>query len=421
MIYNELQYKVSTSQLAKLRASITSVEGSNLPEWLEKAQKEAFLSQISELEAEITEFELLKSGNIKFSECSDLSLLPRILIQSRIAKGMSQKDLAEKLDMTTQQVQRYEATDYMGASLSRLIQIADVLEISIKGAWGGQSTDGNSIFSWKNFSTVDWEKFPLKEMVKRGWLELTDQIKPVNAAAKFFEIAAGPQYASALHRKKFNGENKPNEYSLLAWQARVLQKAKVALESGNIAEEFDFQDTWISDLVNLSLEHQAPAKVKDFLASRGVILIIEEHLKGTYLDGAAMIAPSGHPIVALTLRHDRLDNFWFVLFHELGHVFLHLFDSLNMDFFDEENGHQADDIERDADQFALDKLIAPDKWDLCLSRFSPSKDTVLADARSLGIHPSIVAGRIRKERNKYTILSDLVGHGEVKTMLDISL
>ncbi|HIO99599.1 MAG TPA: ImmA/IrrE family metallo-endopeptidase, partial [Marinobacter salarius] len=110
-------------------------------------------------------------------------------------------------------------------------------------------------------------------------------------------------------------------------------------------------------------------------------------------------------------------NFWFVLMHELGHVFLHLFDSLNMDFFDEEDNAEDDDLEKEADQFALDRLINPDMWDLCLSRFSMTREAVLMDASNLGIHPSIVAGRIRKERNNYTILTDLVGQGAVRVLL----
>ncbi|MDD5241973.1 MAG: XRE family transcriptional regulator [Sulfuricella sp.] len=418
MIFNELQYKVSVSQIGKLRKSLETLKETGEPSWLVEAQFNALQSQISDLESEVIEFELLKRGHTKFTECSDLSMLPRVLIQSRIAKGMSQKDLAEALDMTAQQIQRYEATNYMGASLSRLIQIANILGVSIRGVWGGsESSAGNSIFVWKDSSSVDWEKFPLKEMISKGWLNLSNQVSPIQAAKNFFEQFAGPQYASALHRKKFYGENLPNEYSLLAWQARVLQKAKVEIKKGHVADDFEYNDRWISELIHLSIAPEAPAKVRDFLAQKGILLIIEEHLKGTYLDGAAMLAESGHPVVALTLRHDRLDNFWFVLLHELGHVFLHLFDSLNMDFFDEENNSQEDEIEKDADQFALNHLISPDAWELCLSRFSISKESVEADAHNLGIHPSIVAGRIRKEQNKYTILHEMIGQGEVRNTL----
>jgi HTH-type transcriptional regulator/antitoxin HigA len=102
------------------------------------------------------------------------------------------------------------------------------------------------------------------------------------------------------------------------------------------------------------------------------------------------------------------------LFHELGHIFLHLFESLDLDFFDEEGGDGNDDIEREADGYSLDSLLPQDQWDLCLSRFNMTNDAVLADANNFNIHPSIVAGRIRKERNNYTLFNDLTGQGHVR-------
>jgi HTH-type transcriptional regulator / antitoxin HigA len=159
-------------------------------------------------------------------------------------------------------------------------------------------------------------------------------------------------------------------------------------------------------------------KARKLLNAHGITLIIERHLSGTYLDGAAMISPTGHPVVALTLRHDRLDNFWFVLFHEIGHVFLHLYASLRLDFFDEEDGVDGDGLEKEADQFALTNLIPDQLWKQCLSRFVLSEEAVLIDAEKLGIHPSIIAGRIRKERSNYHILSNLVGNGVVRAQLE---
>jgi HTH-type transcriptional regulator/antitoxin HigA len=144
---------------------------------------------------------------------------------------------------------------------------------------------------------------------------------------------------------------------------------------------------------------------------------VERHLPGTYLDGAAMISPRGNPIVALTLRYDRLDNFWFVLFHELGHVFQHLYTSMHLDFFDEEDGTDGDPIEWEADVFALNQLVPNTLWKQCLSRFALTEEAVKIDAEKLGIAPSIIAGRIRKERNNYRIFTDLVGSGAVRSQL----
>jgi HTH-type transcriptional regulator / antitoxin HigA len=131
-----------------------------------------------------------------------------------------------------------------------------------------------------------------------------------------------------------------------------------------------------------------------------------------------MLSPTGHPVVALTLRYDRLDNFWFVLFHELGHVFLHLFSPLRLDFFDEEDGNDSDGVEAEADKFALDHLISDVDWKQCLSRFALTEAAVLIDAKKLNVDPSIIAGRIRRERNNYRLLNDLVGFGTVRPQFE---
>ena len=416
MIYNERQYKITTKQIEKFKKALSDVDVGVEPEWLAVAQQNALKSQIDDLQAQVTEYELIKQGIIRHSECSDLSSLPKVLIQARIGKGLSQKELAEQLGMTMQQIQRYEASNYMGASLSRLIEISSILDVSITEVWGGDNKSGDVMYAWENDSLIDWLKFPIKEMIQRDWVNLKDKQTPAQLAKDFFIDAAGSQYVTALHRKKFHGGNLPNEYSLLAWQARVLGKARQECED-ELVSNFEFNDSWINELVSLSREEDAPRKAKSFLAENGVALVIEKHLKGTYLDGAAMLLETGNPVIALTLRHDRLDNFWFVLFHELGHVFLHLFSSLRMDFFDEKNDaseNKEDDIEKEADLFALNSLIPAQQWDDCLSRFSMTKDAVDSDAKRLGIHPSILAGRIRKEQNSYTILNDSIGRGEVR-------
>jgi HTH-type transcriptional regulator/antitoxin HigA len=206
-------------------------------------------------------------------------------------------------------------------------------------------------------------------------------------------------------------------WGLVAWQARVLDLAREACEAGNLGE-FELNDTWLGELVKLTRDAKGPAKARDLLNKHGIVLVIERHLPGTHLDGAAMVSSAGLPVVALTLRYDRLDNFWFVLFHELGHVFLHLYRSLRLDFFDEEDWTGSDGVEREADKFALDHLIAEAVWKKCLSRFALTEEAVRIDAEKLGIDPSIIAGRIRKEQNNYLILNGVVGSGVVRPQLE---
>lgn len=418
MIFSDHQYKVSLAELEKLQKALdVALADAESENWIKAVQIDALRSQISDIEAEIAEYNSLKSGETDFTKNFALEELPHVLVRARIAAGMSQSDLAQKLGMKPQQIQRYEATDYMGASLARLIEVSNALNVKTAGFFEGSRETGGSVFVWGEADNVAWSQLPYKEMIKRNWLKVARNENPVDAVKDYFLSSAGPQFATAYHRKKMRSGNVPNEYALLAWQARILEKAREEIHAGELGE-FELDDRWIKHLVALTRRDDGPKQAKKLLAERGVILVVERHLSGSYLDGAAMLGDSDRPVVGLTLRYDRLDNFWFVLLHELGHVFLHLFDGMRYDFFDEEGGSSLDRVESEADTFALNALIPDELWDQCLSRFALSDEAVNIDAENLGIDSSIIAGRIRKERNDYTILSDLVGQGRVRAQLE---
>jgi len=421
MILNERQLRIASSQLNKLAEAMDSqTQQHPVPDWVREAQTAAIKSQIEELEQAIREYQLLKSGKRVVSAVSDLGHLALTLIRARIAKGMTQGDLADRIGLNEQQIQRYEASKYAGASLTRLAAVAKELGIRIQDTWQSNELDGgDSLLVWQDAESLDWSKFPLKELLKRHWIQLRHQTSPAEAVREFFIGAAGEQYATALHRKKYHGKNKPDEYSLLAWQARVISLAKKAVEAGSVPP-FDFRDDWIRELIGVSVYDDGPLKAREFLRERGIVLVVVPHLPGTYLDGAAMSLDGGNPVVALTLRYDRLDHFWFVLLHELGHVFSHLQNQLGMDFFDDEDDGIDDSIEREADEYALKALIPAVDWNRCLSRFTVSAKAVEADARRLGIHPSIVAGRIRRDNDNYTLLNELVGQNTVRRLFEVS-
>ncbi|MBY8970322.1 ImmA/IrrE family metallo-endopeptidase [Pseudomonas sp. P867] len=419
MIYNERQYQSAHKQLEKLCNSLNTFQPSGVV-WLDAAQLEAIESKILDIKSEIKEYELIKEGKVSYLECSGLSELPKTLIYARIGLGLTQKNLAEKLGIPAQQLQRYEASSYMGASLARLISVAEVLNVKIRESWSGANANtADSVFCWNSVENIDWSLFPAQEMVKRGWITVQQGSSTVDQVRDYF-LCGGGQYTPALHRKKFHGENKPNEYALLAWQARALELAREEVLSGAVSE-YEHTDSWIKELSILTQIEGAPLIAKKFLAARGIVLVIEKHLPGTYLDGAAMVLETGHPVVALTLRYDRLDNFWFVLFHELAHISLHIFDSLQMDYFDEEGEGEGDLVEREADEFALEALISSESWDSCISRFSMTPEAVLLDAERIGVHPSILAGRIRKESNNYHKLTELLGNGKVRSCFEEQL
>jgi transcriptional regulator with XRE-family HTH domain len=99
---------------------------------LRKAEEDALRSQLADLRAQLEEYEGLQAGKRAVFQLESLEELPRALIQARIASGLSQKELAEKLELKEQQIQRYEATEYASASLSRLIEVIRALEVKVR-------------------------------------------------------------------------------------------------------------------------------------------------------------------------------------------------------------------------------------------------------------------------------------------------
>jgi ribosome-binding protein aMBF1 (putative translation factor) len=128
MIKNERQYRITKAQAAKFEAAIERLRGETAthPRLL-RAQEDALRSQLESLELELREYEELRSGAIPAPNLEYLGGVSQDLVRARIAAGLSQKELADLLDMPEQQIQRYEATDYESVSLARLRQIADAL------------------------------------------------------------------------------------------------------------------------------------------------------------------------------------------------------------------------------------------------------------------------------------------------------
>jgi len=134
MIKNERQYKITKAQIAKFGSALEELNArSGAKSRLRKLEEDALRSQLGELRDEVRQYEKLRSGGPKPIHIDSLDELPRALVEARIVAGLSQKDLAERLHLKEQQIQRYEATDYGSASLTRLKEIAQALGVDLAG------------------------------------------------------------------------------------------------------------------------------------------------------------------------------------------------------------------------------------------------------------------------------------------------
>jgi HTH-type transcriptional regulator/antitoxin HigA len=208
-------------------------------------------------------------------------------------------------------------------------------------------------------------------------------------------------------------------YAIAAWKARVCiraleTKVPVDFQPRNITLEF------MHELAHLSALEDGPRHVGEYLKRVGVCFIVEPQLPDTYLDGAAILMKDHFPVVALTLRHDRVDNFWFVLMHELAHIGRHL-NAGTSAFYDDLDVEDTNSQEKEADEIAGEALIPEDQWRRSPARNLRTPEAVEHLANKLRIHPAIVAGRIRHHYKSFRVLNRLVGHGRVRPLFSESM
>jgi HTH-type transcriptional regulator/antitoxin HigA len=197
-------------------------------------------------------------------------------------------------------------------------------------------------------------------------------------------------------------------------QLAELESNVASFSRRNLGEDF------LRQIVKLSTRADGPLAAKIALAELGIRLVVEPHLPRTKLDGAAMLSASGHPIVGLTLRYDRIDNFWFTLLHELAHILRHITTDKATFIDDLDVDADVDELEAEADRLASEAMIPRSVWRRSGAFRERTHESVLALASELGIHMAIVAGRLQRETKNFYQFSQLVGHRQVRCQFGLA-
>lgn len=266
---------------------------------------------------------------------------------------------------------------------------------------------------------IPFAQLPLKEMQARGCFgkafrranDLKEYAEELvkDFCGKYLKLLESPMHAylrASTHRR---GKRKfLNKLALQVWQICVLKKAEQLSHLPEYKKEL-INESWMRDLIKLSIHKDGDKLAKDYLEKYGIAFIVEPHFKKTFLDGAAMIYQK-RPIIALTLRYKRIDNFWFVLAHELSHLIKHINPKNEemLTFIDDlDEKEDLDSIELEADATANEALIPNREWKNARTKIETASD-VISFSQKLGINPAIVAGRLRHERKNYRIFPNLV-------------
>jgi len=267
---------------------------------------------------------------------------------------------------------------------------------------------------------VDWSRFPIREMIARGWIKNkgADIRREAREIMHRFLSPLGEAWAPvALYKRTHyvRSARQMDVYALAAWKARVCIRAiatppPVHFERKSLTYEF------MHELAHLSMLTDGPRHVAEYLQGVGISMVIEPHLPETYLDGAAILARPDLPVLALTIRHDRIDNFWFVLMHELIHIWRHLRGDITTFYDDLDLEDSSNPQEQEADRIAGEALIPETEWIRSPASRLRTGEAVQHLANRLRIHPAIIAGRIRHHHRSYRVLNRLVGQGQVRQL-----
>lgn len=282
----------------------------------------------------------------------------------------------------------------------------------------------DSVKKSSNSAITEYEKrFPFTEMFKLGWFSDFFQGKLSDAKEHCGELLAkfiGPfditkyEHTYALNRKSSAFKENENTHDLLlAWRIRVMNVA--TKEKLNHWNKECLSEAFFENLIHLSYLSNGPLLAKEYLNKAGIHLIIEKHLDKTHLDGSSMFLPDGSPLIALTLRYDRLDSFWFTLCHELAHIKLH-FDNTEAAFFDDMTNEFIQKKEREADKYAKEMLIPQKIWKIAGLNSKSKASQIKQFAQKCQISPAIPAGRIRFESKNYRVHTSLIGNGSVRRL-----
>lgn len=249
---------------------------------------------------------------------------------------------------------------------------------------------------------------PVPEMIKRGWLE-ADNIRDVQkveaSLVKFFGVTSINDIEILPHAAKKTHTFDDVTPAQLAWVYRVKELASEMLVAR-------YSPTAVRNAIpllsNLLASPDEIRKVPRILAEAGIKYVIVESLSSAKIDGVCFWLNDFSPVIGMSLRYDRIDNFWFVLRHELEHV-IRLHGKTAMMVDSELEGEKASistniaDEERVANEAAINFCVPQKTMESFVARKYPyfyDRD-ILGLSQTLKIHPGLIAGQLQHRINRY--------------------
>ena len=327
------------------------------------------------------------------------------------ARGWSQRDLAFILGQTEQQLNplltgKRAVTPDMARLLGDAFDIAPQFFLNLQGQY--DLTNAKEPDPAVRTRAGLQASYPVREMIRRGWVKDSEASLLQLQIDRFFEVAndEGKPGAVAFAAKKTHyAETPPHQ---LAWVFRVRQLAKQVQVPAFSPEKLRAA---LPKLRALMVDPEAVGEVPAILAASGVYFVIVEVLPNAKIDGVCTWLDENSPVIGMSTLYDQLDNFWFVLRHEIEHVLLgHGKTTFGIvDHLVGESASEDESVaeeERVANAAAGEFCVPRQKMDSFYTRKHPyfSERDVIGFASLLNVHPAIVVGQLQRRMKRYDYL-----------------
>lgn len=326
----------------------------------------------------------------------------QIIDRELTARGWSQKDLAEIIGRPVQAINEIvggikQITPNTAHELAQAFGTSAEFWMNLEANYRlflAQKEQGKSEIQRRS---MVYSIAPVKELMKRGWIKSPRTIDELEEeVCSFLEISSPdkrPEFEFAASRRH-SVERGPVEVS----QVATLKRAKHLAKKQRVPK-FDlrkFREA-IPRLLDYAEKTEDIAKLPKALSELGVHFVIVPALPQSFLDGAAF-NPDENPVILLTLRYDRIDNFWFTLMHEIAHI-----NAGHRGVFIDNDVEQEgqDKAEKDADEHAKNWLVDTTEYRSFVTATKPyfSRANIINFAQKIKRHPGIVLGRLHREKD----------------------
>lgn len=316
--------------------------------------------------------------------------------------GWEQKDLAEVMGRTPKNISQLitnkaPVTYETACQLSKVFKQSVQFWLNLDANYRQRLQESAKVVETEAKALI-YRYMPVREL--RNYVDLPRKTELLVAAVKRFwgleELDFGFLEAEAqvCFRKSEAYRNNFNPYYALSW----LQLARHSLTGHRprVAYKADRLAVVAENLPAYTMKPGGIASFIEDLNRCGVAFLQLDHFPQTYVDGASFF-DNGRPVIAYTARHDRNDNFWFTMAHELGHLLLHAEDQGSVFIDSLDHLDLTDSREKEADTFAENLLMSARILDAFKGVKRPSEVRVKSVANALGLHPALVAGCLQHD------------------------